>query len=145
MVAIPQIFSALTRRSILLFFGIVFISGTSNAQLDSIAISNVSFTQEFVTDSIGGTDTLELLQLEVYANDIDFLGEAIVVVYEGSSGYPLSMVKETKSEMEAADMISGSVISFTIAGLQDIVDRYRIEVQIRNFQGANLPVVTELY
>ncbi|MCR9171961.1 MAG: hypothetical protein NXI10_05690 [bacterium] len=130
----------------IVIIGLMFLSSGVNAQLDTASVSSVSFAQETVTDSLTlVTDTLDIMNVEVFMDDIDFLGEVLVTVYDQATGYPLQMVKQTKSELELNDLIIGSFAKIEIFGLEPNVGLYNIDVQVRNFQGGNLPLLSAQY
>lgn len=110
------------------------------AQLDSVSVS-LEFDQETVLDSLGGTDTLHYMNVNVYTDDIDFLGEIIVTVYDGNSNFPLGKLKFTKQEAINEGILSGSITTIRF-DYRSTAESYKVESLIRNYQGANLPLVT---
>lgn len=129
-----------------LFLGFILLSSGAFAQLDSVSVSNVSFTQELTTDSLNGSvDTLNIMNVEIYIDDIDFMGEVIVMVYDQTNGFPLQIVKHTKSELDNLGLITNATAKMEVAGLSPETNSYKIDVQVRDFYGGNLPVVSTLY
>lgn len=130
----------------LLLLGIIFIGSGAKAQLDSVSVSSVTASDTIIVDSLTSTsDSLTNLDVEVYMDDIDFMGEVIVVVYDDGADYPLAMIKHTKAELESYGSISGSIATIEFVALPDASTQYRVEIQARNFQGGNLPIVSTLY
>ncbi len=129
---------------VLLFFGMLLIGSGAYAQLDSVSVS-LSFTQEVSLDSTQTNDSTDILNVEVYLDDIDFLGEVLVTVYDLPSGQPLAQIKSTKAELISLNAISGFVATIEFAGFPPITGSYKVDVLARNFQGGNLPIVSETY
>jgi hypothetical protein len=102
---------------------------------------NLTFDDEIVTDSLGGTDTLDFVNVNVYTDDVDFLGEIIVTVFGANSNFPLGKLKYTKQESINAGILSGSITTIRFDELSP-TGAYRIEALVRNYHGANLPLVT---
>lgn len=135
----------LTKRS-LLFFGLMMFASVANAQLNNAAVNSVSFTQEFVTNSLTSvTDTLDVMNVDVYIDGIDFMGEVLVTVYDQATGYPLQLVKQTKTELETNGLLVGSVATLKIFELMPSQGTYNVDVQVRNVQGGNLPLISTQY
>ena len=54
-----------------LLFGILFSTGVAFSQLDTVSVSNISFSQEVETDPVTNvSDTLDVMSLDVYMDDI---------------------------------------------------------------------------
>ncbi|MCR9174227.1 MAG: hypothetical protein NXI10_17150 [bacterium] len=128
----------------LLLFGLLILGHGALAQLDSVSVT-LSFTQEATLDSTQINDSTDILYVEVYLDDIDFFGEVIVTVYDLSSGQPLAMIKSTKAELDSLNAISASVATIEFPGFPPIASSYRVDVLPRNFQGGNLPIISETY
>jgi len=124
----------------LLLFGMLLLGSGSYAQLDSVSVT-LTFAQETTLDSLGGTDTLDYMNANVYTDDVDFLGEVIVTVYDKNSNFPLGKLKYTKQEAVNAGILSGSITTLRFDD-QNPSGAYRVEAIVRNYQGANLPLVT---
>lgn len=124
--------------SVLLF---CVLSFNTDAQLDSANIDTVYLSPETVIDSLGFGDTLNILDIDVYVNDTDFLGEIVVGIYDQGSDFPMSMVKQSKAELQANQQIAGLVVSMRLLTAARPPQGYRIEVQVRNHQGGNLPLL----
>lgn len=131
---------ALRPKNTFLLFGMLLLGNGVFAQLDSVSVSSVTFSQEIVTDSITSiTDTLDVMNIDVYIDDIDFMGEVIITVYETSTNFPVGKVKLMKLEAIETGVISGSNI--TVSLYLDSTESYTGEILVRNFQGANTPLV----
>jgi len=134
----------LTKTVVLRFFlllGVLFLSGTTFSQLDTVSVSNISFSQEVEMDTVTNvSDTIDIMSLDIYMDDIDFMGEFIVTVYDSGTDYPLSMIKYTRQEAIDEGIINADVATVQLAYL-GASGSYRIETQVRNYQGGNLPVV----
>jgi len=125
----------------ILLLAILCVSNVAFSQLDSVSVSDVSFHQETVLDSLTNTtDTLDVMSVDVYTNDVDFLGEVIITVYEAGTNFPLAKRKVTKQEAVALGLITSNNILIELDNLV-ASESYRIEVLTRNYQGANLPLV----
>ena len=140
----PVLFKPVFLRFFLLL-GIVFLSGTTFSQLDSVSISNINFTQEIYVDSVTNvSDTVDVMNVDVYVNDTDFLGEIVVTVLDPSTDYPLAKQKLTKQEAIDEGLLTGNNIQVSLDYLTS-PESYRIELIVRNYQGANLPMVSVLH
>jgi len=129
---------------VLLFFGMLLLGSGAFAQLDSVSVT-LSFSQEASLDSTQTIDSIDVLNVEIFLDDIDFFGEVLVVVYDLSSGHPIAQIKSTKVELQTLSAISGSIATIEFPGFTPVVGSYRIDVLARNFQGGNLPIVSETY
>lgn len=133
------------KQLLLVLLGFLFCN-QAEAQLDSVSVSNVSFSQEVISDSLTNiTDTVDIMAVDVYIDDIDFMGEVLVTVYDLENNFPLSFVKHTKAELLSYSLINGSVATLELLGLEPTVNSYKIDVQVRNFQGANFSLVSTQY
>jgi hypothetical protein len=132
---------SLRPKNTFLLFGMLLLGNGVYAQLDSAAVSSISFTQEIVTDSATNvTDTIDVMNVDVYTNDIDFLGEVVITVYETSTDFPLSKRKLSKQEALLVGAITGNNVLVSLDGFVSN-ESYRIEVLVRNYQDANLSLV----
>lgn len=133
-------------HKMLLLIGVLFMSSGAFAQLTSASVNNISFSKERVTNPLtNATDTLDLMSVEVVLNDIETLGEILVTVYDQQAGFPVQMAKVTKADLENSNLINGSVATVQVLGVPPVTGSYAIEVQVRNNQGANLPLVSAQY
>ena len=126
-----------------LFFSSTFISFS---QIDSVNV-NIIFTTEVdstTTDSLGMYVIDDVINVNASVYDIDFLGEVIVTIYDHATDYPIAMLKMTKQQIIDADQKVGSTVTLKIYEI-DSAGSYRVETQIRNFQGANFPMVITNY
>ncbi|XOV67608.1 MAG: hypothetical protein ACFHU9_00270 [Fluviicola sp.] len=133
-----------TPTSLILVLGMLLFGSGAFAQLDSVSVT-LSFTQESSLDSTQTNDTIDVMNVEVYLDDIDFFSEVIVSVYDLSSGHPIAQIKSTKAELIALNSLSGSVATIEFPEFAPITGSYRVDVLARNFQGGNLPIVSETY
>ena len=125
---------------------LVFASSFSYSQLDSVNV-DITFTTEVdstTTDSLGMYVIDDVINVNASVYDVDFLGEVIVTVYDHATDYPIAMLKMTKQQIIDADQKVGSTVTLKIYGIDD-AGSYRIETQVRNFQGANFPMVITNY
>ncbi len=123
------------------FTSFIFLFWTGNAigQIDSVNVSIHFETGQSPVDSMLTTDILEV-DIAVY--DIDFFGEAVVSVYDAaSSDYPVSKIKMTKQEFIDESQLNGSVVTMKFYGI-DPQGSYRIDTQVRNYQGANFQLIS---
>lgn len=101
------------------------------SQLDSVSVS-----MSFVPDSTSTMDTLvpsDLLKTDIWVNDTDFVGKAMVSVYDQLSNRPISRVKYTHAELLQQGYIVGNVLSIPV-GYLDPTGQYLVKVQLQNFQ-----------
>ena len=129
-----------------LIVALVFASSFSYSQLDSVNV-NITFTTEVdstTTDSLGMYVVDDVININASVYDVDFLGEVIVTIYDHATNYPIAMLKMTKQQIIDADQKVGSTVTLKIYGI-DNAGSYRVETQVRNFQGANFPMVITNY
>ena len=129
-----------------LIIALVFASSFSYSQLDSVNV-NITFTTEVdstTTDSLGMYVVDDVININASVYDVDFLGEVIVTIYDHATDYPIAMLKMTKQQIIDADQKVGSTVTLKIYGI-DNAGSYRVETQVRNFQGANFPMVITNY
>ena len=139
------IFSLNLKKAALIIV-LVFASSFSYSQLDSVLV-NITFTTEVdstTTDSLGMYVIDDVININASVYDVDFLGEVIVTVYDHAADYPIAMLKMTKQQLIDANQKVGSTVTLKIYGI-DNAGSYRIETQVRNFQGANFPMVITNY
>lgn len=113
----------------------------SFAQINSVT-SDVHFETE-----VGESDSasvINVLHVDATIDDIDFMGEILTTVYDAVSNYPVMLIKMTKQEYTDSNDISEDIVTTRIYGLSP-ENSYRIETVVRNFQGANFPVVITNY
>jgi hypothetical protein len=112
------------------------------AQLDSVQV-NVSFDPQTIVDEVSdSTFQVQMLQAKIWVNDFDFLGQAMVSVYDQATHTPLARVKYTAAEITAQNLLADGWITLNLGALQGNV-AVRVETQLTNFTGAYLaPVVT---
>ena len=114
----------------LLFFSL--LCNTSYSQLDSVSVS-ISFE----TDSSAVIDTLfssEIMKANIWVNDADFVGQAMVSVYDLQSHVPVSRVKYTRQQMlDEGYITDGNNLSFPIGSLSS-GGQYSIEFELQDFQ-----------
>ena len=135
----------LISKRALFFLGFLFVHSAVNAQLDSVSVS-ISFSNSIVLDSLQqSNDTIDILNVAVYTDDIDFLGEILVTVYDQISAHPIAKIKSTKAELLSLNAINGSTSTIEFSGFPPVVGSYRIDVLVRNFQGGNLPMISTTY
>ncbi len=120
---------------------IAFCSNGLFAQLDSASVS-LSLTNE--VDPLDSTAMVDVLHVDVYLNDTDFFGELVVTIYQTGTDYPLMMQKFTKQEALDSAMLSGNQLDVPFYEV-DSAGSYRVETQVRNYQGANLPMIISNY
>ena len=122
------------------------ISLSSFSQIDSVNV-NVTFTIETDStnlDSLGNYVVLDVINVNATIHDVDFLGEVIVTVYDSATDYPIAMRKMTAQQIIDANQKVGSVVTLKLDDI-DPLGSYRVETQVRNFQGANFPMVITNY
>ena len=129
----------LQKMSLVLLFTIY--GAFSFAQIDSVTI-NLHF--ETGTDPDDSTLTIDVLHVDASIYDVDFMGEVIVTVYDAASDFPMARIKMTAQEFTDANLISGDTTTIKLYGL-DPAGSYRVETLVRNYQGANFPVISTDY
>lgn len=120
---------------------ILFLSFSTFSQLDSASV-DIDF--QTGPDPEDTTQSADILTIDISIYDIDFMGEVIVTVYEPVSDYPILRVKKTMAEFQSESLISGDVATLTLYGIPPDED-YRIETLVRNYQGANTPIIITNY
>lgn len=128
-------------KQIVVLLALVFCSNGLFAQLDSASVTLNITTAPDPDDSLS---TMDVIEVEVYLDDIDFVGEVLVTMYEGGTDYPLMMQKFTKQQAIDNGLLSGDTITVPLYDI-DSAEFYRIETQVRNYQGANLPMIISNY
>ena len=118
----------------------LFVSVSSFGQITSVT-ANVHF--EIGIDPYDSLST-DVMHVDATIDDIDFMGEVLVTVYEPSTNFPVARIKATKVELQNENQISGNVATIEIYGFTPS-EGYRIETLIRNYQGGNFPIVTTDY
>lgn len=117
---------------------------TNFAQLDSISAS-VLFTQEIdTTFDITNNDPSDFMNISVWVNDVDFLGQVMISIFDSSSGIPMARFKLSIAELQEQGMLEGNIVRIPI-GFMSSEGAYRVEVDVQNFQLAYLPKVTISY
>ncbi len=118
----------------------------SYAQLDSASIVSVDYIASAVTDSTGATVTDSTLQIEIYVNDFDFLGEVLLTITDSPSDYPLAKFRMDRAEIESSGLYddSSQTITFLFQGVYS-ANSLNIRAVISNYQGAYLPYLDTLY
>ena len=86
----------------------------------------------------------DVMHVDATIDDIDFMGEILVTVYEPSTDFPIARIKMTKAELEDESLITGSVATIKIYGF-DPAEGYQIETLVRNYQGGNFPKINTDY
>lgn len=108
-----------------------FYCNTSFSQLDSVSVS-VTFT----TDA-NVTDTLmmpEVINAVIWMNDTDFIGQAMISVFDPVTNFPLARVKVDRQEMiNAGYILNTNTVSFPIGNLPSN-GQYSIEFELKDFQ-----------
>lgn len=122
------------------------ISFSSFSQLDSVNVEIV-FTVEMDSvnlDSLGNAQSIDVMNVKASIYDVDFMGEVIATVYDSGTNYPVSKIKMTAQEFIDAGQKVGSTVTLKLDYL-DPSASYRVETEVRNFQGANFPIVITNY
>ena len=127
-------------RGAALIFGLLVLNyNVGFSQLDSASVT-LSFTVE--TDPMDSTQMVDALNISTTVNDIDYLGEVVVTVYDLSTGYPVAMVKVSKQEFLDENLVTGDTALLQLLDI-DSASSYRVETIVRNYQGGQLPTITE--
>jgi hypothetical protein len=140
------VFQKIKKNNLLLIILLFSSSFLSYSQIDSVDV-NLNFTVETdstILDSLGNYSIIDVINVNATINDVDFLGEVLVTVYDSSLDYPIAMIKMTAQQIIDANQKVGSVVTVKLDGI-DPSGSYRVETQVRNFQGANFPMVTTNY
>jgi len=113
------------------------------SQLDSVQV-NVSFEDQIILPE--GADSalhVQMLQTKIWVNDIDFLGQVMVSVYDQATDTPLARVKYNSAEIQAQELLADGWITLNTVALQGAV-AVRVVTQLTNFTGAHLAPITNL-
>ena len=129
----------LQKMSLILLFTIYGVF--SFAQIDSVTV-NLHF--ETGTDPGDSSLTIDVLHVDASIYDIDFMGEVIVTVYDATAGFPMGRIKMTAQEFTDQNLLNGDIVTIKLYGLDPVVP-YRTETHVRNYQGANSPVISTDY
>jgi hypothetical protein len=124
-------------KKTLLISAFAFINLISFGQLDSVNVTTNFIIENNPTDSISSGD---IMQVKVWVNDIDFLGQIIIDVIETSSNYPIVKVKYSVTEILNQNLVIDGWIVFDI-GFFDPNSEYIIKTSVQNFQFLDLPQV----
>lgn len=114
------------------------------SQLDSVQV-NVTFeTQTFTPAASDSVLQVQMLQTKIWVNDLDFLGQVMVSVYDQATNTPLARVKYTATEIQTQGLVSGGWIVLNTVALQGQI-AVRVVTQLTGFTGAYLAPVVTLY
>ena len=133
-------------KSLICALALISFSSNSYSQIDSVNVA-ITFTAEVdstTTDSLGMYVIEDVINVSTSVHDVDFLGVVIVTIYDHATDYPIAMLKMTKQQFIDLNQKVGSTVTLKIYGI-DNAGSYRIEIQVRNFQGANFPMVITNY
>jgi hypothetical protein len=113
-------------------------SFNASAQLDSAAIVSVVESTISTSDSLGYQ--MSSIEVQIFVNDFDFLGEIVITVVESESGYPLGMIKKSKVEIEQNNGFNSQtgVVSLALE-VYNTQNGKNLRAVVRNYQGASLP------
>jgi hypothetical protein len=133
-------------KSISCFILLVCLSFNSQSQINSVDV-NITFTSEIdstITDASGNHILADVMNVNVSIDDVDFMSEVIVTLYEGGTSFPMGMLKMTAQDFMDKNLKIGNTVTVKLIGVDPTIP-CSIETQVRNFQGANLPIVTTNY
>lgn len=119
-------------------FLLMILSFNGTAQLDSASVSLSFTTAQDPEDSLA---TVDVIEVNVSIYDIDFMGEVIVTLFDQATNYPIQRLKKSSAELIAEGSINGDIATVYFYEVLTTED-YTIETQVRNFQGANLGLIT---
>jgi uncharacterized protein YfaS (alpha-2-macroglobulin family) len=125
---------------------LVCLSFNSQSQINSVDV-NITFTSEIdstLTDSLGNHILADVMNVNVNIDDVDYMGEVMVTLYEGGTNFPMGIMKMTAQDFIDKNLKVGNTVTVKLFGVDPTIP-CSIETQVRNFQGANLPVVTTNY
>ena len=131
------------KRVLIFFFSIS--SFFSVAQLDSI---QVELTHQQISNPEDSLDLLDILNVSVSIYDIDFMGDLVITVYHDETSFPVQRIKYTKQQLIDSGIISDQTFQNTVVIPFYELERetaYKVDVLVRNYQGAFLPVKTVNY
>ena len=135
-------FKSLILKSVSCAIVLISLSFNSYSQIDSVNVA-ITFTSEIdsvTPDSLGNYSLVDVININTSIYDIDFMGEVIVTIYDGATDFPISKVKMTAQDFIDQNLKVGSTVTTKLFG-GNVAGSYRIETLVRNFQGADLPVV----
>jgi hypothetical protein len=133
-------------RTAAVFIVFACLALNANSQIDSVDV-DITFTSEIdstIIDSLGNYVLVDVMNVNTTIYDIDYMGEVIVTLYEGGTNFPMGMMKMTAQEFIDENLKVGNTVTTKLFGVDPSIS-FVIETQVRNFQGANLPIVSTNY
>lgn len=114
-----------------------------NAQLDSVSVElqpeNYQYLNELNDLTIG-----TCIKVDTRISDFDFFGEILITAYDIETNFPVDMIKFTKSQIISNEMLGENVITAKVCNSIESGRTYRIDVQVRDYQGMNLALKQEM-
>ena len=129
----------------ILFSLLILSTFSSNAQLDSI---QVELSQHQISNPEDSIDLLDILNVSVSIYDIDFMGDLVITVYHDETNFPVQRLKYTKQQLIDFGILSDQTFQNTVVIPFYELERetaYKVDVLVRNYQGAFLPVKSVYY
>ena len=128
-------------KLVLILFFLNFSIGKLFGQIDSVQVQ-YQFTQPTNIDST--QLNFQELEVKIWVNDFDFVGQYIVELYNTESEYPILKLKFSKQEIINNSMKNSMDWTIIPMGLFDPNLQYTIKTIVRNYQLAELPVIQTL-
>jgi len=126
----------------LLFLNFILLfSMVSYGQLDSAKIEKQFTYVNIPGDSLNSGD---MLQVKVWVNDYDFLGQVIIDVIDVESDFPLVKIKKTKAELLLTKEANTNWSIINVAVL-DQTRSYTIKATVQNYQNYALPEIVVVH
>ncbi len=116
---------------------------SGNTQLDSVSVELQSENYQYLNelnDSTIGT----CIKVDTWINDFDFFGEILITAYDIETNFPVDMNKFTKSQVISKEMLNENVITTRVCNSIESGRTYRIDVQVRDYQGMNFALKQEM-
>ena len=123
-----------------ILFGLVLlVSFPSFSQLDSVDFSMSFVTNPSFTAGLDAADLeSDIFKVNVFLNDVDYVGKVMVMVYDLPTNSPMAIMKLEREEILSGAYSENGFIVFNIPYL-DPAGTYKVILETQNFQQAYLP------
>jgi hypothetical protein len=113
------------------------------SQLDSVQVQ-VAFENQAITPEPGDSAIqIQMLQTRIWVNDIDFLGQVMVSVYDQTTDTPLARIKYSAAEIQSQELMANGWITLNTVALQGQL-ALRVVTQLKDVNGEQLTPLSRL-